>query len=412
MSDDKILNPRTGLWLSNYKYRLRDNTDQLQHKINQTLLSQHRRVPQAVAPITGDLGEYQVDLMFVNLYAKFNGGNKVILNLVNVPTRFLYSKLLKNKSQAAQTLIELIPTLNPPMTRLRLDAGTEFLNKTLSDFLQSNNITVDIVNKNKSGDTETLSSFSLAIVERVNKTVRDLIERYITTSKQTGMKKYQYQNVFNDLIANYNNSPHAELKMTPQEALTALTHQLPNLKTTKQKFDSDYVQLRIAEAKKMQRQQQLQLKIQKNFPLNSYVRILAGGKKRFEKSSVAKFSEALYKVIGHIGYRLKLEAPDGSTTTRLYHQVTAAAAPTKAEPRPEPTQPHPEPTESAPEPTPTREKLVRYAKRTRHLKQALGFDLDSEGNPIIPKQLQPKPAAPRTSTRPARTIKKPKKLDL
>lgn len=69
--------------------------------------------------------------MFVNDYAKFIKGLQIILNLIHVPSRFLYSVLLRAKGDSADALIELIPTLNPPMAIIRIDNGTEFVNNKL-----------------------------------------------------------------------------------------------------------------------------------------------------------------------------------------------------------------------------------------------------------------------------------------
>jgi hypothetical protein len=63
-----------------------------------------------------------------------------------------------------------------------------------------------VVNKNKKGIQDNLSSYSMGIVERSNLTIEYLIERYMEV-KQT----LTYHNVFDKLIENYNNSPHLAL---------------------------------------------------------------------------------------------------------------------------------------------------------------------------------------------------------
>jgi hypothetical protein len=63
------------------------------------------------APIVPSDGEYQVDLAFLNKYASKNENYKVILQLIHLRSRYLYSKLLKKKSEAANALMEIIPTL-------------------------------------------------------------------------------------------------------------------------------------------------------------------------------------------------------------------------------------------------------------------------------------------------------------
>jgi hypothetical protein len=105
--------------------------------------------------------------------------------LVHTPTRFLYSEYVKNKTEASKALKDiledLIKTKKPPPTLLISDAGTEFVNKTLQSFFDQNNINHVAVSKN-AGEIAT----AMSIVERVNRTVRELIERYITLSGQNG----------------------------------------------------------------------------------------------------------------------------------------------------------------------------------------------------------------------------------
>jgi hypothetical protein len=138
------------LFLSRYKLKGQQPVEV------KAVLSRFQKPIPATAPIIGELGEYQCDLAFEDTYAKFNEGYKVILNLMHVQSRFLYSYLLKNKSEASDKLIEVIPKLDIPMTRIRLDAGNEFINKKLTSFFDTRNIQVDVVNKNKKGDTGTL----------------------------------------------------------------------------------------------------------------------------------------------------------------------------------------------------------------------------------------------------------------
>lgn len=145
-------NNMQNLWLSKYKNNGKVPAD----------LEKFSRPTKPSAPIIGDDGEYQCDLMFLSGYSRFNGGKGVILNLVNVPTRFLYSELLKTKGESADYLIEIIPTLSPPMTIIRIDNGNEFVNNKLKKFLEDQGITMQIANKNQNEP-----SSSLGIVKRL-----------------------------------------------------------------------------------------------------------------------------------------------------------------------------------------------------------------------------------------------------
>ena len=261
MSATKLPN----LFLSKYKSTMLDK------HVDENVLSKFQQSIPAQAPILGDLGEYQCDLAFEDTYARFNEGYKVILNLVHVQSRYLYSYLLKNKSEAADKLIEIIPELLIKMTRIRLDAGNEFINKKLTKFFQNNNIQVDIVNKSKKGDTDTLSSYSLGIVEQVNKTVHNLIERVLALKNQSGSDKYRYKPYFNQLITMYNNSPHSDLpyissklKAMPQQILNSLIEAQKPVKKETSTNDSNlalFLKLIDCETDKLEKAGELKDKI-------------------------------------------------------------------------------------------------------------------------------------------------------
>lgn len=199
-----------------------------------TVLSKYRKPMPATAPIEANSGSYQMDLSFENTYATFNSGYKVLLNIVHVQSRFLYSFLLKNKSDCADKLITILPTLEPKVTVLAYDSGLEFVNNKLQNFLNNNGIISIVSNKHsKTG----ASSTSLSIVERVNATIRMLIERYIAYAVASGLNKgtskFSYINAYPLLIKQYNNSIHRSLGMTPADALAAILDPKNNIKNIK-----------------------------------------------------------------------------------------------------------------------------------------------------------------------------------
>ncbi len=130
------------LFLSKYKSDKSDKSDKF---TPQQSLSKFQQPIHPTAPIIGDLGEYQCDLAFMDDYAKFNEGYKIILTLIHIQSRFLYSYLLKTKGQSTNKLIDIIPTLEIPMTRIRLDARSEFTNKKLTSFFANNNIEITLI---------------------------------------------------------------------------------------------------------------------------------------------------------------------------------------------------------------------------------------------------------------------------
>ncbi|DAC81609.1 TPA_asm: integrase [Physarum slime mold MELD virus] len=324
---DLITSPRFGLWLSRSKYKNnkllseKTNTNELTEAIRQSEVAIHGQVPLVTVPIVAHPGDYQCDIAFVGDYAKFNGGNGIIVNLIHVPSRYLYSELIKNKSDTVKYLIKIIPTLNPLMTSLTVDAGTEFVNAKLKEFLKNKNITLTVINKS------TDQGFELGVVERVNRTVRDLIERFITTSGRTGVHKFKFDDKYEELITNYNNSPHSsnyastpnsKSVNTPAQVLDAYQH--PN---THENAD-----LIIAQTiPKIKQQELIKKKIKEKFPIGSYVYVLSKTCIAYEKGSIAKFNPTRHKVLGYSSYRVILDI-NREEVPKLYHELKPAGTTT------------------------------------------------------------------------------------
>lgn len=277
----------------------------------------------ATAPIIGEAGEYQCDLMFLPDYTRFNAGKGVILNLINVPTRYLYSVLIKTKGMSASELIKLIPTLPLKMTSLRIDNGTEFVNKALKDFAAKHNIELKVINKNQNE-----VATSLSIVERVNKTVRDLIERYLElNSERTGLNKYRYEHAFDEIIKAYNTSPHsgiasASASVSPQNSLDLFTR--TEMKPLNDESKHIANSLLNADAKKIERRAELVAKIKAQLKPGSNVHALAT-KRQYAKSSEANFSPEVNKVKSVRGLHVTLGDSAGKVRSKLYHEVTPAS---------------------------------------------------------------------------------------
>ncbi len=318
--------PLDNLFLSSYKHPT-ITSDELKKQTEESELSKFHKPMKASAPIIGNDGFYESDLMFLPSYmGHANGGKTVIMNLIHIPTRYLYSFLLHNKSDATHELIELIPKLPIKMTQLRVDKGREFINNKLQSFLSSHDIELDVVNKSEEGDKEKLSSYSLGPVEVVNKTLRSLILRALAIKQQTGVHKYQFAPFFDRLVASYNNSPHSALaNISPAEELKNMSDTLNGKKLTEEQL-IQMEKVQHEEMIKMQVGLELKKKIKDRFPQGSLVRVKVP-RTQFTKGAVAQFSDALYRVVGFDGYRVKLVDQHGKHLNKLYHELTSARLP-------------------------------------------------------------------------------------
>jgi len=155
--------------------------------------------------------EFQADLMFLDAkYKKFNGGMNVFLVIIHVMTRYLYvypmnNKKAENITKALEQFIEDSKKYKP--TTIVSDHGSEFTSKAIKLFLSKHDIRLLTVNKTKNDN-----SHATSIVERVIRTIREMIDKYLSVYKTN-----KYVDVLPNLISNYNTSKHRSLSKAPAE---------------------------------------------------------------------------------------------------------------------------------------------------------------------------------------------------
>lgn len=235
----------------------------------------HRR--KEFLPIIENSGVYQGDLMFFPSYGHYNHGYTILFCLIEVATRKLYVYPLKTKD-VYKSLEDFIS--KHKVDKLVTDAGSEFISNKVKKMLEEKNITL----------INTLQKTHVSIVERVNRTIRSLIERYITL-KGT----YNFIDNIQSLVDLYNNSYHRSLGDTPNN------------------FTDEDVTMRNLSL--MQKSAALLEKIEKKFKIGNIVRIRTT-KKTFEKGALPQFSLDLFvvnKVVAPYVYVVPLETPDSSS---------------------------------------------------------------------------------------------------
>jgi len=160
---------------------------------------------------TDELGQFQCDLMFLDAkYKKFNSGMNVFLVIIHVMSRYLYvypmnSKKSENITKALEQFIT--DAKKYPPTTIVTDYGSEFTNRTTKAFLSKHDIRLLTVNK-----SENDNSHATAIVERVIRTLREMIDKYLSVYKTN-----KYIDILPNLIANYNTSSHRSLGKPPAD---------------------------------------------------------------------------------------------------------------------------------------------------------------------------------------------------
>jgi hypothetical protein len=181
--------------------------------LSQAIHTKTRR-PKEYIPIKGSPAAYQMDLLFLNSYSRSNEGYKGILNIINIPSRFIYAFPFKNKSDAAELIGEWLDAFNNedkygsefcssnPPSFLESDAGTEFTNGALKKICSEHGVQ----------QFTTTNSLYVALVERSNRTLREILEKYFSASGQLN-----WTHALDQIVESYNAAINRTTHVAPDQ---------------------------------------------------------------------------------------------------------------------------------------------------------------------------------------------------
>ena len=150
---------------------------------------------------------WNADLVDMPSFSRSNKGNKYLLTVIDVFSKYGWIVPLKTKT-GKQAFRKLFHIGHP--SRLWTDKGTEFYNQQLKAVLASNNVIF------YSTENEEKSS----IVERWNRTMKNIMWKYFTANKTQ-----KYIDVLPSMVENYNNTYHRLIKLTPSDARNPTSYQ-------------------------------------------------------------------------------------------------------------------------------------------------------------------------------------------
>ena len=212
--------------------------------------------------------QVQVDLIDVKGVSKHNDGMTFLLCVIDVFSRKLWCRPITSKH--AKTVLnafkEILHDMGGYIKNILCDRGTELKNQEMRNFLSSSNINL----------MHPSSDVKAGIVERVNRSLQNLIYQYLTENE-----KYRYIDRLQDLVSTYNNRPHGTLKgMSPNSA------------------DDDRNKERVLDALNMHYSKHLKNKNrnQKKFKIGDIVRIKTAATK-FTRGYNEQFSRETFKVV-------------------------------------------------------------------------------------------------------------------
>jgi transposase InsO family protein len=229
---------------------------------------------------------WQADLLDVSNMAHENRGINYCLCVIDIASRYAWVKPLKNKTAkvVAKAMDEIITSSNRHPKIMSSDNGSEFIASEFQNLMQKYEIESSF---NEPGDHK-----RMGIVERFNKTLRGLIERYRSATQQGN-----FVDVLQKIVDNYNHTEHSSLDSTPAN---------PDFEKAR----------KILEKKELMANKDLRA-----FDLGDQVRFLKNPK-MFEKGSLPKWSEqTLYiKKINRLTYKLS------NDVTKKYYELLKVPA--------------------------------------------------------------------------------------
>ena len=233
---------------------------------------------------------WAADLVDMQYYARTNQGNKYILMVIDVFSKYGWAIPLKNKKgdEVARAFAGLWKTQEPPKM-LWTDKGKEFVNKDMSSLLKKHNVHLYWTeNEEKS-----------CIVERWNRTIKHTMWKYFTRH-QTGI----YINILPEIIQKYNSTYHRSIKCTPTDARKPSNYQ--------------HVFNALYDGKNLRVRKKLKAK----FKVGNKVRITKK-KKTFEKGYTTNWTEEIFTVIkvqATIPFTYKIEDTRGEQIHGTFYE--------------------------------------------------------------------------------------------
>jgi hypothetical protein len=178
-----------------------------QNPINQVF--QKPKNAKLMPKIHGKLGQYQADLTFLTRCQRQNSNYHILLVVINAKTKYAYVATLKDKTQ--ETVLNALDkicqkSINDgwPLKVLQTDNVKEFQNNRIANWMNEHNITsqyCDIDDKK-----------CLGVAERFNRTIKLMIEKYLT-SKNTN----RWIDKLPDFVQNYSCSFHSSISKIPEQ---------------------------------------------------------------------------------------------------------------------------------------------------------------------------------------------------
>ena len=142
--------------------------------------------------------QYQIDLLDMQKYAKYNKGFRYILTCIDCFSRFAWARPLRTKR--GPEIVQAFSSIDPKPFVVQCDKGKEFYNNAFKQYLKKNKIHL----------FSTDSAMKCSIVERFHRTLRVRMQRMFYHQNS-----FEWFGELEKLVRAYNNTFHRTIKMAP-----------------------------------------------------------------------------------------------------------------------------------------------------------------------------------------------------
>lgn len=155
--------------------------------------------PRRKVVVRGNHIQYQADLIDYQKLWHQNNGTRYLLTVIDCFSRLATAIPLKRKFAAGMppALDQAFKKLGGAPLKLQTDDGGEFWNHQVLHFLKKHNVHL----------FSTKSGLKASIVERFNRTLKEIIRKYLTANKTQ-----RYLPALDDILEGYNSRKHSGLK--------------------------------------------------------------------------------------------------------------------------------------------------------------------------------------------------------
>lgn len=147
---------------------------------------------------------FQADLVEMIPFARQNKGFNYILTVIDCFSKYAWAIPLKNKTAdvVCVAMKNIFESSGRVPKNLHTDMGKEFYNKTFNDLMKNLKI----------NHYSTYTHLKASIVERFNRTLKEKMWKLFSFQGS-----FKWINILEDLVADYNNTKHRTINMTPTE---------------------------------------------------------------------------------------------------------------------------------------------------------------------------------------------------